>query len=140
MTPFEETLADYRGTGLTTGSHLMAHLRRGLRRRGIFSARDLRNVPDGRWVRTAGVVIVRQRPATAKGMLFMTLEDETGTSNVVVYPDLFQEHRAVIQTAGLLLVEGPVQNQEGVIHVRGRRFHELPLDPNAALPPSHDFR
>jgi error-prone DNA polymerase len=140
MTSFEETLADYRGTGLTTGPHLMAHLRKGFGRRGILSARDLRSVPDGRWVRTAGVVIVRQRPATAKGMLFMTLEDETGTSNVVVYPDLFQEHRAVIQTAGLLLVEGPLQNQEGVIHVRGRRFRELPLDPTSPLPPSRDFR
>jgi error-prone DNA polymerase len=140
MTPFEKTLADYRGTGLTTGPHLMAHLRRELRRRGILSAKDLRRVPDGRWVRTAGVVIVRQRPASAKGMLFMTLEDETGTSNVVIYPDLFQKHRALIQTAGLLLVEGPLQNQEGVIHVRGRHFRPIPLDSNAALPPSHDFR
>jgi error-prone DNA polymerase len=140
MTPFEQTFADYRGTGLTTGPHLMAHLRRELRRRGILSARDLRRIPDGRWVRTAGVVIVRQRPASAKGMLFVTLEDETGTSNVVIYPDLFQRHRAVIQTAGLLLVEGPIQNQEGVIHVRGRHFRPIPLDLSAALPPSHDFR
>ncbi len=140
MTPFEETLADYRGTGLTVGPHLMAHLRPKLHAQKILSARELRAVRDGRWVRTAGVVIVRQRPATAKGMLFMTLEDETGTSNVVVYPDLFQKHRATIQTAGLLLVEGPVQKQEGVIHVRGRQFTEIDLDPNAALPPSHDFR
>jgi error-prone DNA polymerase len=140
MTPFEETLADYRGTGITTAPHLMAHLRPALRRKNILSAKDLVRVPDGRWVRTAGVVIVRQRPMTAKGMLFMTLEDETGTSNVVVYPNLFQENRAVIQTAGLLLIEGPIQNQEGVIHVRGRRFKEIPLDSTAALPPSHDFR
>jgi error-prone DNA polymerase len=140
MSPFEETLADYRGTGMTTGPHLMAHLRPTLRREGILSAAELRGVPDRRWVRTAGVVIVRQRPATAKGMLFMTLEDETGTSNVVVYPDLFQRHRAVIQTAGLLLVEGPLQSQDGVIHVRAQRFRELPLDSRAPLPPSRDFR
>jgi error-prone DNA polymerase len=140
MTPFEETLADYRGTGLTTGPHLMAHLRRAFRKQGILSARDLRKVPRGRWVRTAGVVIVRQRPGTAKGMLFMTLEDETGTSNVVVYPDLFQKNRTVIQTAGLLLVEGPVQSHDGVIHVRARHFRPIPLDPTAPLPPSRDFR
>jgi error-prone DNA polymerase len=140
MTPFEETLADYRGTGLTAGPHLVAHLRQTLRKQGFLSARDLQRVPSGRWVRTAGVVIVRQRPATAKGMLFMTLEDETGTSNVVVYPDLFQKNRAMIQTAGLLLVEGPLQNEEGVIHVRGRRFRPIPLDSTAPRPPSRDCR
>jgi error-prone DNA polymerase len=84
----------------------MAHLREEMRRRGVLAAADLRGLPDGRRVRTAGVVIVRQRPGTAKGFLFMTLEDETGTSNAVVFPDLFQRHRAVIQTAGILLVEG----------------------------------
>jgi error-prone DNA polymerase len=140
MSPFEETLADYRGTGLTVGPHLMAHLRPQLRERGILSAQELRGIRNGRWVRAAGVVIVRQRPGTAKGFLFMTLEDETGTANAVVFPDLFQKHRALLQTSGLLVVEGPIQNQEGVIHVRAQRFERL--DPGAvdALPPSHDFR
>jgi error-prone DNA polymerase len=140
MTPFEETVADYRGTGITTGPHLMAHLRPGLRRERILSAAELRRVPDGERVRTAGVVIVRQRPATAKGMLFMTLEDETGTANVIVYPDLFQRDRAVVQTSGLLVVEGPIQNREGVVHVRAERFRPLPLDPNTPAPRSRDFR
>jgi error-prone DNA polymerase len=95
-------------------------------------------------------VIVRQRPGTAKGFLFLTLEDETGTANAVVYPDLFQQHRAVLQRAGILLVEGPVQNEDGVIHVRGRRFERLDAEIERLagasqsldapeLPPSRDF-
>ncbi len=140
MTPFEQTLADYRGTGITTGPHLVSHLRPELRRRGVRSASELRDLPDGQWVRTAGVVIVRQRPATAKGFLFMTLEDETGTSNSIVLPDLFERQRALLQTAGLLLVEGPLQNQEGVIHVRVRRLESLDHATRDELPRSHDFR
>ena len=139
MSALEQTLADYRGTGMTTGPHLMSHLRAELGRLNVLAARDLKKIPDGRWVRTAGVVIVRQRPMTAKGFLFMTLEDETGTSNAVVTPDLFRKHRALLQTAGLLLVEGPLQSQEGVIHVRARHFHRLDPDPARALPPSRDF-
>jgi error-prone DNA polymerase len=145
MSPLERTLADYRGTGITTGAHLMSHLRARLDARGIARASGLRDVPNGAWARTAGVVIVRQRPGTAKGFLFVTLEDETGMANVVVLPDVFQQHRVVLQNAGILLVEGPLQKSEdGVIHVRGQRFQQLdlprPLDPAAALPRSHDFR
>jgi error-prone DNA polymerase len=139
MSAWERTVADYRGTGLTTGDHLMAHLRPALRRRGVLSAAELRHVPDKRWVRVGGAVIVRQRPGTARGFLFLTLEDETGTSNAVVVPDLFQRHRALLQTTALLLVEGPVQNVDGVIHVRARRFARLDGDPDC-LPASRDFR
>jgi len=141
MTGFEETVADYRDTGITTGAHLMAHFRERLRARGVSSAADLRGARDGAWVRVAGAVIVRQRPGSAKGFLFITLEDETGAANAIVVPDLFQRHRALVQTAGLLLVEGPVQNQDGVIHVRARRFERLDGDAMAGLlPRSHDFR
>ena len=141
MTPFESTVADYRGTGLTTRGHLMSHFRERLRARGVLSAAELRGARDGSWVRIAGAVIVRQRPGTAKGFLFLTLEDETGTSNAIVVPDMFQRHRAVVQTAGILLVEGPVQNQDGVIHVRARRFERLDGDAMGdLLPRSHDFR
>jgi error-prone DNA polymerase len=141
MTPFERTVADYRGTGITTGPHLMSHFRETLRARGILSAAELRTTRNGAWVRVAGAVIVRQRPGTAKGFLFLTLEDETGTSNAIVVPDMFQRHRALVQTAGLLVVEGPVQNQDGVIHVRARAFERLDGDVVAELlPRSHDFR
>ena len=139
LSDLEETLADYRGTGLTTALHLMGHLRSRLRARGILSARELAGVRNGRWVRTAGMVIVRQRPSTAKGFLFLTLEDETGMGNVIVVPKRFAEHRAVLLSAGILLVEGPLQNQEGVIHVRGQRFSKLGIEADA-VPPSHDFR
>jgi error-prone DNA polymerase len=141
MTPFEVTVADYRGTGITTGAHLMSHFRERLRARGVLAAAELKGARDESWVRIAGAVIVRQRPGTAKGFLFLTLEDETGTSNAIVVPDMFQRHRALVQSAGILLVEGPVQNQDGVIHVRARRFERLDGDAMAdLLLRSHDFR
>jgi error-prone DNA polymerase len=112
MTPFEQTAADYRGIGVTLGPHLMAHYRRALDARGVLRAADLRGVRDGRWVRTAGVVIVRQRPGTARGLLFMTLEDETGMANAIVVPQIFARDRALILAAGILIVEGPLQSRE----------------------------
>jgi len=125
MSPLDETLADYRGTGLTTGPQIMAHLRPALAARGVLRAINLRTAHDGTWVRTAGLVIVRQRPGTAKGFLFLTLEDETGMANAVVTPDMFQRHRALLHSSPLLLVEGPLQKVDGVIHVRARRFMPL---------------
>ena len=141
MNDFERTVVDYRGTGLTTGAHLMTHFRKELRERGVLTAEELRQAPNGQWVSTAGVVIVRQRPGTAKGFLFITLEDETGHANAIVVPDMFHQHRAVIHGAGLLLIEGPLQNQEGVVHVQARRFERLDgANLRAQLPSSHDFR
>ncbi len=137
MSPLEETLADYASSGLTTGPHVMHHLRGRLAALGIRSSRDLRAVPDGQWVRIAGHVIVRQRPGTAKGMLFLTLEDETGTANAVISPPVYHRHRHLLQTVPLLVVEGPVQRVDGVTHVQGRRFHAVPLA--GEPPPAHDF-
>jgi len=116
----------------------MQHLRGRLHAAGVSSSAELRAVPNGRWVRVAGHVVVRQRPGTAKGMLFVTLEDEKGTCNAVVTPDVFHAHRRLLQTARLLVVEGPVQNVDDVIHVQGRRFRELRID-GGDPPPSHDF-
>ena len=137
MTPMDETFADYRATGLTTGPHLMTYLRRDLNARGILSAAALVRARHGDWVKTAGVVIVRQRPGTAKGFLFITLEDETGLSNLIVTPGLFQKHRLLLRSAGILLAEGVFQKVDGVMAIRARRFAELTID--GALPPSHDF-
>jgi error-prone DNA polymerase len=136
-TPLEDTLADYASMGLTTGPHVMAHLRAGLCRQRVVSSAEVRSIPNGRYVRVAGHVIVRQRPGTAKGMLFLTLEDETGTCNVAVRADVFRLHRRLLHTARLLRVEGPVQSVDGVIHVLGRVFEEITLA--GAAPPSHDF-
>jgi error-prone DNA polymerase len=138
MTPFEETLADYRVASLTTGEHAMAHLRPALRRRGILSAEEVRNAANGRFVRTAGHVIVRQRPGSASGFCFLTLEDETGTANAVLTPDTFQRFRTPLHTASVVEIAGPVQNVEGVVHVRVRELR--PLSPRGAFPRSHDYR
>ncbi len=137
MRPLEETVADYAGTGMTVGPHMLAHLREELAGRGVRSAAELRRVRSGSRVKVVGHVIVRQRPGTAKGLLFLTLEDETGTANAVVMPDVFEKHRALLHTSPILLVEGPVENVDGVIHVRGERFEAIPLC--APAPPSHDF-
>ena len=137
MSPIDETLADYAATGLTTGPHLMTYLRGDLSARGILSADDLTRARHQSWVKTAGVVIVRQRPGTAKGFLFITLEDETGIANLIVTPDLFQKNRLLLRSAGILLAEGVLQAVDGVTAIRARRFEEIKLP--GAIPPSHDF-
>jgi len=138
LSPFEETLADYRRSHVTTGPHVMAHLRAGLRQRGVLTAAELRAVPDGRFARTAGSVIVRQRPGSAKGFCFLTLEDETGTSNAVLTPPQFRRFRIPLHTASIIEIAGPVQNVDGVVHLRVRQLE--PLAAREGLPESHDYR
>jgi len=140
MSKMERTLADYRGSGVTVGPHLMRYLRPELSRAGVVRARDLGGMRDGRWVKVAGLVIVRQRPGTAKGFCFLTLEDETGVSNAVVVPAQFDRHRALIHRASLLQVEGPLQVVEGVIHVQARRFLELTLPDRSLRQRGHGYR
>jgi len=139
MTGIEETLADYRLSGLTTGVHVMAHLREQLDRLGILPAAKLREIPDGTLVRTAGHAIVRQRPGSANGYCFVTLEDETGLSNAVLTPDIAKRFRIPLHQASLLEISGPLQRVDGVIHVRAQKV--VPLDLEArTLPASHDYR
>src|SRR5439155_21833478 len=111
---------------LTTGPHLLQHFRPQLTRDGIISAKGLTKLPNGRRVTTAGAVIVRQRPGTAKGFVFLTLEDETGLSQAIVHPDLFREQRALIVSHSGLIVEGILQNTDGQSSVRAEKF--WPLD------------
>jgi error-prone DNA polymerase len=138
--PLETTLADYKSTGLTTGPHVMAHLRPGLTKRGVLSASALRGVRNGRFVRVAGHVIVRQRPGSAKGFCFVTLEDETGTANGVFTPDQFERLRGPLHASPLLELAGPVQNVDGVIHVRVRELRPLEAAHPHDTPGSHDYR
>jgi error-prone DNA polymerase len=138
MTPIEVTLADYRRSGITTGPHMLAGLRPALRERGVLTADELRRVPDGRFVRVAGHVIVRQRPGTAKGFCFLTLEDETGTSNAILTPKKFRRFRVPLHEANVVLIAGPLQNVDDVIHVQVR--HLEPLVAREGLPRSHDYR
>lgn len=136
MTPGERLMADYTGTGLTIGPHPLALRRMELATRGVLRAIDLPHGRHGRRVRVAGAVITRQRPGTAKGFVFLTLEDETGIANIIVRPDLFSEERAVIVGAPYLIVEGALQIQEGVTSIKAERV--LPLG-GGPVPASHDF-
>jgi error-prone DNA polymerase len=137
MNTEERLVADYAGTGLTIGKHPMYYRRSELRRRNILSAEELRTAKDGDLVRTAGCVIARQRPGTAKGFIFLSMEDETGIANVIVTPDLYDRDRLLVTRSKFLLVEGPLQNQDGVIHVKATRLSTL-ADSAIELQ-SHDF-
>jgi error-prone DNA polymerase len=137
MTEGERLVADYGGTGVTLGRHPMAMCRAELDRRGVLAARALAAVPHGTPVRVAGSVIVRQRPGTAKGFVFLTLEDETGIANVIVTPPLFARYRLTLVTAPFLLVEGIAQQQDGVASVRAARVSALSVLARGV--PSHDF-
>ena len=138
MTPLEDTLADYRRSGMTPGPHVLAHLRAELDARGVLRTAALREAPNGRAVRTAGHVIVRQRPETAKGFCFLTLEDETGTANAILTPQIFRRFRVPLHTAAIVEIEGPLQNVDGVVHVRVRSLRALVA--REGLPDSHDYR
>jgi error-prone DNA polymerase len=125
MTESERLVADFAGMGLSAGRHPMALRRDELAMRGILRAIDLRRARQGRRVRVAGMVITRQRPGTAKGFVFLTLEDETGVANIIVRPDLFARDRLTIVEEPFLIVDGVLQNQDGVTSVRAEQVHGL---------------
>jgi error-prone DNA polymerase len=137
MDAAERTAADLALGGATTGPHPLAHLRAGLRRRGVLPAAALGRQPDGRSVRVAGLVIIRQRPGTAKGMCFVTLEDESGLANVVITPDRYRAHRELLVGARALLAAGRLERRDGVTNVRAERLE--PLAPPPGEVPSRDF-
>jgi error-prone DNA polymerase len=137
MTPEERLLADFRGTGLTVGLHPMAYHRATLKRQGVRAAIELRALPDGVPVRIAGSVIARQRPGTAKGFVFLSLEDETGIVNAIITPQLFTQNRVVVVNQQFLLIDGVLQNQDNVVSVKAQRIRPLTL--TRAATPSHDF-
>ncbi len=137
MTTEERLVADYSGTEITVGRHPMAYRRDEMQRRHILSAQDLQIHTDGAYVRTAGCVIARQRPGTAKGFIFLSMEDETGIMNVIIGPDLYERERVLITRGKFLLVEGKLQNQDSVVHVRADRVLQLPV--SLAAVRSHDF-
>jgi error-prone DNA polymerase len=137
MTMEERLVADFRGTGMTVGPHPMAYHRAELKKQGIRSAKELGTIPDGTWVRIAGSVIARQRPGTAKGFVFLSIEDETGISNAIITPKLFEQDHVVVVHQQFLLIEGPLQNQNNVISVKAARI--CPLSITRAETASHDF-
>jgi error-prone DNA polymerase len=140
MSPGELTEADYRMTGISLNGHPMSHLRPHLVPNGIRSARELTTEgQDGERVVAAGLVICRQRPGTAKGFVFLTLEDETGTVNVVVTPKRFERQALLISTTPLLLVRGTLQVEQGVVNIRGESFRGLKAEVGAEYAQRHDF-
>jgi error-prone DNA polymerase len=138
MTVEERLHADFRSTGVNIGKHPMAHHRTAMDALGVTRAFDLRRLASGKWVKIAGCVIVRQRPGTANGVVFVSLEDESGVANAVIMPDIFQKERMTIVGSAWLLIEGPIQNVDGVIHVRAQRIAALSLGSGEVA--SHDFR
>ena len=115
----------------------MAYYRDAMNEMGILCARDLAKVPNGAHVRVAGAVICRQRPGTAKGFVFLSLEDETGISNVIITPDIFEQNRFTVLSGRFLLVEGCLQNLDNVISVKTARIEVLSVSQAAVA--SHDF-
>ncbi len=137
MTAGERLAADFRGTGITVGPHPMAYRRAEMNKQGVRRAIELAKLPDGMHVSVAGAVIARQRPGTAHGFVFLSLEDETGIANAIVTPQLFEADPTVVVHHSFLLIEGTLQNQENVISVKAQRIQ--PLSIMNAETASHDF-
>jgi error-prone DNA polymerase len=137
MTTEERLIADYSGAGLTTGPHPMAYHRFALRSEGILAAVDLLRLTGNASVRIAGCVIARQRPGTAKGFVFLSLEDETGIANIILAPDVFERDRLLVTRHRFLLIHGELQNNDGIVHVKAQ--HIAPLEITQASTASHDF-
>jgi error-prone DNA polymerase len=137
MTVEERLVADFQGTGLTIGKHPMGYHREKLKSTGVRTARELQKMRHGSHVRVAGAVICRQRPGTAKGFVFLSLEDETGVANAILTPDLFDTYHVTIVHKPFLLLDGMLQNQDGVISVKVERLEALAI--SRAETTSHDF-
>ena len=133
----ERLVSDYHGTGLTTGPHPMFYRRAEMHRMNIKSAAEMRAMPDGKRATVAGAVITRQRPGTASGLIFLTLEDETGYANVIVMPHVYEEYRQAVLEPKFIRVSGTVQNQDGIVHLKAEHVEALSV--SAAPMASHDF-
>jgi len=137
MTSEERLIADYHGTGLTVGHHPMLYRRKEMNRMHVVRAIDLCRLKHGQITRIAGCVIARQRPGTANGFIFLSLEDETGISNAIIMPDLYDQNRLLVIHERFLLIEGILQNVENVISVKALRVRRLEI--TDAVTRSHDF-
>ncbi|WP_437186729.1 OB-fold nucleic acid binding domain-containing protein [Planctomicrobium sp. SH668] len=125
LAPFEEVTTDYQTTGLSRKAHPMSFLREQIEKLGAVPVVALQEIDDGKTVRIAGLVLLRQRQGTAKGVRFMIIEDETGQANLVVWPNTWEKHRRIARHVAALLVTGQIQKAEGIIHVVVKRLHGL---------------
>ncbi len=139
MQEIEEVYADYETVGLSLRAHPVSFVRPQLDRMRVTSSKSLKATKDGSFVRVAGVVILRQRPGTAKGITFVTLEDEFGSMNLVVKPEIWQRHYKVARTSNAWLVHGVLESREGIIHVVVGRIDDLSQHVSELVIRSRDF-
>jgi error-prone DNA polymerase len=140
MSPLAEVTADYRAAGLSLRDHPLKFVRPQLEKLRAVPASQLAVLPDGRRVKVAGLVLLRQRPGTAGGITFVTLEDETGFANLIVRPDVWERYHHVARTAQAMLVRGLLQRQDTIIHVLADKLEDLSTHLSDMRVPSRDFR
>jgi error-prone DNA polymerase len=125
ITAGSEVVEDYGHVGLTLRSHPVSFFRGDLRRQRVVTCADAMQARDGRWLLTAGPVLVRQMPGSAKGVMFITIEDETGIANLVIWPKLYERQRRVVLSAGMMAVHGRIQREGEVVHLVAYRVTDL---------------
>jgi error-prone DNA polymerase len=140
LTAYEEVLADYQTAGLSLRAHPMSFFREKLATLGVLRSNELPTTRPGRQVRVAGLVLVRQRPGTASGITFVTLEDETGVANLVIRPDVWQRFRPAAKNAVALLAQGRLERQGEVIHILANRLIDVREISGQMGSRSRDFR
>jgi len=140
MAEIEEVYADYETTGLSLRAHPVSFVRVQLNRLRVVTAEQLRQTADGKHVRVAGLVLLRQRPGTAKGITFVTLEDESGTMNLVIKPKIWERHYKVARRSNAWLVNGVLEHREGIIHVVVGRLEDLTQQVAGLVVKSRDFQ
>ncbi|GHC62503.1 error-prone DNA polymerase [Limoniibacter endophyticus] len=139
MTAGHNVVKDYTHVGLTLRDHPLSFLRRDLALRGIITCEEAMRSRDGYWVRTAGLVLIRQRPGSAKGVVFVTIEDETGSANLVVWPKLFERQRQVVLGATMIGIDAKVQREGEVVHLVARKLFDLSGELAGLADRDHDF-
>jgi error-prone DNA polymerase len=143
MTAGGEVVEDYGHVGLTLRQHPVSFLREDLTKQKIVTCCEAGDLANGRWVRTAGLILVRQMPGSAKGVMFITLEDETGVANLVIWPKIFEQNRRVVLGSRMLRVDGRIQREGDVVHLVARHLYDLSSelagigDRDAAFPLPH---
>ncbi|MCB1464253.1 MAG: error-prone DNA polymerase, partial [Nitratireductor sp.] len=125
LLPGEQVVEDYDTLRLSLKAHPVSFLREQLAARRVLCSADLETRKNGEWTSVAGLVLVRQRPGTASGVIFVTLEDETGIANVIVWPKVFEKHRRIVMGARMVLIEGQLQKADGVVHLIARRLSDM---------------
>jgi len=140
MTDGHNVIQDYGHVGLSLRDHPISFLRRDLEQRNIVTCSDAMNARDGRWLMTAGLVLVRQKPGSAKGVMFITIEDETGPANVVVWPSLFEKRRQVVLGSSMMAINGRIQREGDVVHLVAQQLFDLSGDLTGLADRDVDFK